>query len=146
MATEGTAYCSIEGNEETKQFTKVGPDGNGWVLLDGEAGVKKFCDDNPKLYHQRLAEHSKKHVCAFFGGWGFSADGSTTSVVFLRYEFKGGLKSEKPKDVIQDPTTMVGIAGHELYKDYKKVRAKRGSVCVWQRDQAGEIAINFCVG
>jgi hypothetical protein len=148
MATQGKAYCSMEAKVEDREFEKVGPDGNGWVLLNGAAEVKAFCDVNMKLFHQRLAVHHGKHVCAYFGGWGFTADGVTTSVVFLRYEFKGKLSSAAPTEAFKADImdTTVGIFGHDLYKYYKKALNKQPPPHVWKRDAHGEIAINFCVG
>ena len=144
MATAGTVSCTMKGISEAYEFTKTGPDGVGWVELDA-AALKAFCAGaGQKLYHQRLAEHAAKHVCALFGTWGFTAGDTTRSVVFLRYEFKGGLAAAAPGDVF-DPTTMVGVFGHDLYKDYVKV-GKTRAAHVWQRAAHGEIAVDFCVG
>jgi len=140
----GTSRCSMEDKEKATDFTKTGPDGEGWVLLANATEVQAFCKDHPKLYHQRLAEHSAKHVCAYFGTWGFAEGGQTNGVVFLRYEFRGGLRAAKPGEVF-DPTGMVGIFGHDLYKEYNKISKKR-PCHVWQRAQHGEIALDFCVG
>ena len=144
MAVKGTARCTMKGTEEMREFEKVGPDGNKWELL-GDFAVKEFCEEHKKLYHQRLAEHSGKHVCALFGTWGFKEEDKTTSVVFLRYEFRGSLSRMQPKEVF-DPTTTVGIFGHELYKEYKKISKKTGQAHMWKRDEHGEIAVDFCVG
>lgn len=143
MPIEGRTHCTMEGREETKNFMHQGPDGNGWVALDQNT-IKTFCENHQKLYHQRLAEHSTKHVCAFYGNWGFTADGETRGVIFLRYEFRGILRQQRPEEVF-DPTHTVGVFGHDLYKEYKKVSRQR-PVHVWQRDGHGEIALDFCVG
>lgn len=145
MATRGRASCSIKDEGEDRDFVKTGPDGAAWALLGDADGVKQFCAQHPKLYHQRLAEHSAKHVCALHGTWGFTADGRTSSVVFLRYEFKGKLAEQAPDEVF-DPATTVGIFGHDLYKEYLKVLRRRGYANVWQRDAHGEIALDFCIG
>jgi hypothetical protein len=144
MPIQGTAHCSMTNTAEQRTFTKEGPDGPLWVLMS-DAEVKAFCDGpGIKLYHNRLAEHSTKHLCAFHGTWGFKFDDQAHSVSFLRYEYKGKLAAQRPEEVF-DPATTLGVFGPDLYKEYKKIGAKR-AVHVWQREKHGEIAIDFCVG
>lgn len=154
-AIDCTIRCTVQNTSTAGRLKAID---NGWELLGDAAELKTFFyGDGIKLFHQGLKEHAHKHVCAAHSTWAFDAqDGSPVcSVVFLRYEFRGGLKKEmggsQPSDekiiwLAENEGTLHTLIGPEVYKDWKKNNFFRRPAHVWKRAQHGEIACDFCVG
>jgi hypothetical protein len=147
---DGWFRCTMDGSSidsKTQKNVRGGPDGNGWLLLSNEE-VEAFCGLYSKLYHNRLPVHNGKHLCCKFGTWAFQSPDPSEghcAVQFLRYNYAGGLAMQQPGQVFGED--VLGIVSNDLLKTFKK-NQKMGQYTphVWQRIQAGEIAVDFCVG
>lgn len=113
--------CTYKDTETTEERRGID---NGWTLLSTtEQNLRNF------LYGDGTGPHT---------------------VVFLRYEFKGGLRrvmgARPGVDKIRDDPTLYTVLGHDVFKTYRKLQNLKGKdVHVWQRDEHGEIAVDFCV-
>lgn len=150
---DGWMRCTMDGSSvdsSTKRSVRGGPDGPNWVRLSDDQ-LATFCNAYPKLYHNRLAEHKGKHLCCKFGTWAFKSPDPSEghcAVQFLRYNYVAAgriVAMQQPGHVFGED--VLGVMSNDLLKTYNKNKTMgKYTPHVWQRANAGEIAVDFCVG
>jgi hypothetical protein len=139
----GVSCCTLTGGTRHVKDMKLGPDGNGWVLLSADE-VADLCN-TPRLTLRHVAKTTITHLCAAYGTWALEVFTSSLprGVVFLH------IKSPSKLDKVmgEQEKGVYKFTGQQLLDSYKHadygVRAPR----VWRRttDTWDELAINFCL-
>ena len=139
----GATCCTLTGGSRHLKGMKLGPDGDGWVLLSAEE-VPELCG-TPRLKLRHVAKSSITHLCTGYGTWAFTVFRSSLpqGVVFLHIKPPAKLDQMmgEQKDGVYSYT------GQQLLDSYQHADKTYRNPRVWRRttDTWDELAINFCV-